>query len=124
MQHTYQAKVIKLEHVRENGVRRSIYTLEYEENGETKQITAENEPSSWVDEGAVIEITVEDGKLLRTSIGKCKHRHNLIMIACFLLFWAVVFGWIALIVTTKSQIIRWSAIAAGGALVLWIFHST
>ena len=124
MQHIYQAKVIKLEHVRENGVRRSIYTLEYEENGETKQITAEHEPSSWVDEGAVIEITVEDGKLLHTGIRKATMRHNLLMIACFLLFWVIVFGWIALIVTTKSQIIRWSAISVGGAFVLWLFHST
>ena len=117
MQQTFEAKVIRLEHFNENGVRRSVYTLEYEENGELRQITAENEPSSWVEEGAVIDITVEDGRLLRTGIRQATLRHNLMLIAGLLLFCAAVFGWIALIVFTKSNLIRFGLIGIG--VLIW-----
>ena len=123
MQQTVQAKVTKLEHVYENGKRRSIYTLEYEENGETKQVTTDNEPSSWIEEGATVEITLEDGKLLRTDIGKSTALHSLFMIACLLLFCAVVIGWFALIVAAKSNVVRILLIAVAAAVYIFLNRS-
>ena len=123
MQQTVQAKVTKLEHVYENGKPRSIYTLEYEENGETKQVTTDKEPSSWIEEGAAVEITLEDGKLLRTDIGKSTALHSLIMIACLLLFCAVVIGWFVLIVAAKSNVVRIVLIAVAVAVYIFLNRS-
>ena len=123
MQQTFQAKVTKLEHVYENGRRCSIYTLEYEDNGNIRQITTDKEPSSWIEEDAAVEITVEDGKLLWTDIKKSTQRHNLFMIACLLLFCAVVLGWFALIVLAKSNVIRAVLIAAAAAAYIFLHRS-
>ncbi len=121
---TFEAKVIKLEHICEKGQRRSIYTLEYEENGVLRQATTDQEPSSWVDEDAIITITVEDGKLLRTSIKQATLLHNLMLIAFLLVCCAIVFGWAALLVCVKSNTVRMILICIGAITVLWIMHSS
>lgn len=114
----YRAKVVSLEHKGSGKERRSIYTLEYEENGETKRVTTDKEPSSWIEEGAAVEIDVENGELISTDIGKNTMKHTLVMIVCLLVSCAVFFGWILLIVFVKSWPIRIGLILIGAAV--WI----
>ncbi len=84
MRQTFQAKVIKPEHIREDGKYHSVYTLEYEDEGTKKQVTSKDEPTSTVDVGGTVEITLEDGRLVHTSIGETTRRHSMLMLFCLL----------------------------------------
>ena len=123
MRQTFSAKVIKLEHIRENGKYHSVYTLEYEDEGIRKQVTSADEPTSTVDVGGTVEITLEDGRLVHTSIGETTRRHSMLMLFCLLLVIAFLIGCALIMYFVKSNAVRIPAFIIGAAVLIMFFKN-
>lgn len=123
MRQTFQAKVIKLEHIRENGKYHSVYTLEYEDEGVRKQVTSADEPTSTVDVGGTVEITLEDGRLVHTSIGETTRRHSMLMLFSLLLVIAFLIGCALIMYFVESNAVRIPAFIIGAAVLIMFFKS-
>ena len=123
MRQTFQAKVIKLEHIRENGKYHSVYTLEYEDEGIRKQVTSMDEPTSTVDVGGTVEITLEDGRLVHTSIGETTRRHSMLMLFCLLLVIAFLIGCALMMYFVESNAVRIPAFIIGAAVLIMFFKN-
>lgn len=123
MRQTFQAKVIKLEHIREDGKYHSVYTLEYEDEGIRKQVTSMDEPTSTVDVGGTVEITLEDGRLVHTSIGETTRRHSMLMLFCLLLVIAFLIGCALMMYFVESNAVRIPAFIIGAAVLIMLFKN-
>ena len=123
MRQTFQAKVIKLEHIRENGKHHSVYTLEYEDEGVKKQVTSMDEPTSTVDVGGTVEITLEDGRLVHTSIEETTRRHSMLMLFCLLLVFAFLIGCGLMMYFVESNAVRIPAFIIGAAVLIMLFKN-
>ena len=123
MRQTFQAKVIKLEHIREDGKYHSVYTLEYEDEGVKKQVTSMDEPTSTVDVGGTVEITLEDGRLVHTSIGETTRRHSMLMLFCLLLVFAFLIGCGLMMYFVESNAVRIPAFIIGAAVLIMLFKN-
>lgn len=123
MRQTFSAQVIKLEHIREDGKYHSVYTLEYEDEGVRKQVTSKDEPTSCVDVGGTVEITLEDGKLVHTSIEEATRQHSLLMLFCLLLVFAFLIGCWLIMYFVESNAVRIPLFVITAALVIWLFHN-
>ncbi|MBR3044873.1 MAG: hypothetical protein IKI45_10365 [Oscillospiraceae bacterium] len=123
MRQTFQAKVIKLEHIREDGKYHSVYTLEYEDEGIRKQVTSMDEPTSTVDVGGTVEITLEDGRLVHTSIGETTRRHSMLMLFCLLLVIAFLIGCALMMYFVESNAVRIPAFIIGAAVLIMFFKN-
>lgn len=123
MRQTFSAKVIKLEHIREDGKYHSVYTLEYEDEGIRKQVTSKDEPTSTVDVGGTVEITLEDGRLVHTSIGETTRRHSMLMLFCLLLVFAFLIGCALIMYFVKSNAVRIPAFIIGAAVLIMFFKN-
>jgi len=123
MRQTFSAKVIKLEHIREDGKYHSVYTLEYEDEGIRKQVTSADEPTSTVDVGGTVEITLEDGRLVHTSIGETTRRHSMLMLFCLLLVFAFLIGCALIMYFVKSNAVRIPAFIIGAAVLIMFFQN-
>lgn len=123
MRQTFQAKVIKLEHIREDGKYHSVYTLEYEDEGVRKQVTSMDEPTSTVDVGGTVEITLEDGRLVHTSIGETTRRHSMLMLFCLLLVIAFLIGCALMMYFVESNAVRIPAFIIGAAVLIMFFKN-
>lgn len=123
MRQTFQAKVIKLEHIREDGKYHSVYTLEYEDEGIRKQVTSADEPTSTVDVGGTVEITLEDGRLVHTSIEETTRRHSMLMLFSLLLVIAFLIGCALIMFFVESNAVRIPAFIIGAAVLIMFFKS-
>lgn len=123
MRQTFQAKVIKLEHIREDGKDHSVYTLEYEDEGVRKQVTSPDEPTSTVDVGWTVEITLEDGKLMHTSIEETTRKHSMLMLFCLLLMFAFLIGCGLIMYFVESNAVRIPAFIIGTAVLIVFFQN-
>lgn len=123
MRQTFSAKVIKLEHIREDGKYHSVYTLEYEDEGIRKQVTSKDEPTSTVDVGGTVEITLEDGRLVHTSIGETTRRHSMLMLFCLLLVFAFLIGCALMMYFAESNAVRIPAFIIGAAVLIMFFKN-
>lgn len=123
MRQTFQAKVIKLEHIREDGKYHSVYTLEYEDEGIRKQVTSMDEPTSTVDVGGTVEITLEDGRLVHTSIEETTRRHSMLMLFCLLLVFAFLIGCALMMYFVESNAVRIPAFIIGAAVLIMFFKN-
>ena len=123
MRQTFQAKVIKLEHIREDGKYHSVYTLEYEDEGIKKQVTSADEPTSTVDVGGTVEITLEDGRLVHTSIEETTRRHSMLMLFCLLLVIAFLIGCALMMYFVESNAVRIPAFIIGAAVLIMLFKN-
>ena len=123
MRQTFLAKVIKLEHIREDGKYHSVYTLEYEDEGVRKQVTSRDEPTSTVDVGGTVEITLEDGKLMHTSIGETTRKHSMLMLFCLLLVFAFLIGCALILYFVKSNAVRIPVFIIGAAVLIMFFKN-
>ena len=123
MRQTFQAKVIKLEHIREDGKYHSVYTLEYEDEGVRKQVTSRDEPTSTVDVGGTVEITLEDGRLVHTSIGETTRKHSMLMLFCLLLVFAFLIGCALILYFVESNAVRIPAFIIGAAVLIMFFKN-
>lgn len=123
MRQTFQAKVIKLEHIREDGKYHSVYTLEYEDEGVRKQVTSRDEPTSTVDVGGTVEITLEDGRLMYTSIGETTRKHSMLMLFCLLLVFAFLIGCALILYFVESNAVRIPAFIIGAAVLIMFFKN-
>lgn len=123
MRQTFLAKVINLEHIREDGKYHSVYTLEYEDEGVRKQVTSKDEPTSTVDVGATVEIILEDGKLVHTSIDETTRKHSLLMLFCLLLIFAFLIGCGLIMYFVESNAVRIPAFIIGAAVLIMFFKN-
>lgn len=123
MRQTFQAKVIKLEHIREDGKYHSVYTLEYEDEGVRKQVTSRDEPTSTVDVGGTVEIILEDGRLVHTSIGETTRKHSMLMLFCLLLVFAFLIGCALILYFVESNAVRIPAFIIGAAVLIMFFKN-
>lgn len=123
MRQTFQAKVIKLEHIREDGKYHSVYTLEYEDEGVRKQVTSKDEPTSTVDADGTVEITLEDGRLVHTSIEETTRRHSMLMLFSLLLVFAFLIGCALIMYFVESNAIRIPAFIIGAAVLIMFFKN-
>ena len=123
MRQTFSAKVIKLEHIREDGKYHSVYTLEYEDEGIRKQVTSADEPTSTVDVGGTVEITLEDGRLVHTSIEETTRRHSMLMLFCLLLVIAFLIGCALIMFFVESNAVRIPAFIIVAAVLIMFFKS-
>ena len=123
MRQTSQAKVIKLEHIREDGKYHSVYTLEYEDEGIRKQVTSKDEPTSAVDAGGMVEITLEDGRLVHTSIEETTRHHSMLMLFCLLLVFAFLIGCALIMYFVESNAVRIPAFIIGAAVLIMFFKN-
>ncbi len=123
MRQTFQAKVIKLEHIREDGKYHSVYTLEYEDEGVRKQVTSADEPTSTVDVGGTVEITLEDGRLVHTSIEETTRRHSMLMLFCLLLVIAFLIGCALIMYFVESNAVRIPVFIIGAAVLIMFFKN-
>ena len=123
MRQTFLAKVIKLEHIREDGKYHSVYTLEYEDEGVRKQVASTDEPTSTVDVGGTVEITLEDGRLVYTSIGETTWKHSMLMLFCLLLVFAFLIGCALILYFVKSNAVRIPAFIIGAAVLIMFFQN-
>lgn len=123
MRQTFSAKVIKLEHIREDGKYHSVYTLEYEDEGVRKQVTSADEPTSTVDVGGTVEITLEDGRLVHTSIEETTRRHSMLMLFCLLLVIAFLIGCALIMYFVESNAVRIPAFIIGAAVLIMFFQN-
>ena len=123
MRQTFSAKVIKLEHIREDGKYHSVYTLEYEDEGIKKQVTSMDETTSTVDVGGTVEITLEDGRLVHTSIEETTRRHSMLMLFCLLLVIAFLIGCALMMYFVESNAVRIPAFIIGAAVLIMFFQN-
>ena len=123
MRQTFSAKVIKLEHIREDGKYHSVYTLEYEDEGVRKQVTSADEPTSTVDVGGTVEITLEDGRLVHTSIEETTRRHSMLMLFCLLLVIAFLIGCALIMYFVESNAVRIPVFIIGAAVLIMFFKN-
>lgn len=123
MRQTFQAKVIKLEHIREGGKNHSVYTLEYEDEGVRKQVTSRDEPTSTVDVGGTVEIILEDGRLVHTSIWETTRKHSMLMLFCLLLVFAFLIGCALVMYFVESNAVRIPAFIIGAAVLIMFFKN-
>ena len=82
-----------------------------------------DEPTSTVDVGGTVEITLEDGRLVHTSIEETTRRHSMLMLFCLLLVIAFLIGCALMMYFVESNAVRIPAFIIGAAVLIMFFKN-